>query len=54
MLVGMFGGAMFWGSGMVAPALSVLAAAEGLEIAAPALAPLVLPVTLLALGWPCR
>ena len=49
MLVGMLGGAMFWGSGMVAPALSVLAAAEGLEVAAPVLTPLVLPVTLLAL-----
>ena len=35
---GIFGAAMFYGDGMITPAISVLSAVEGLEILAPALA----------------
>ena len=37
---GIFGAAMFYGDGMITPAISVLAAVEGLEVVAPALQPL--------------
>ena len=43
---GIFGAAMFYGDGMITPAISVLSAVEGLEILAPALHPFVVPVTL--------
>ena len=43
---GIFGAAMFYGDGMITPAISVLSAVEGLEIVAPALHPFVVPVTL--------
>jgi KUP system potassium uptake protein len=49
MLVGILGAAMFYGDGMVTPAISVLSAVEGLEVAAPVLKPFVLPITLLVL-----
>ncbi len=42
---GIFGAAMFYGDGMITPAISVLSAVEGLEIIAPALHPYILPVT---------
>jgi KUP system potassium uptake protein len=36
-LLGLFGGAFMYGDGMITPAISVLGAVEGLEVAAPAL-----------------
>ncbi len=39
------GAALLYGDGMITPAISVLSAVEGLEVAAPGLKPLVLPMT---------
>ncbi len=41
--LGIFGAAMFYGDGMITPAISVLSAVEGLEVVAPALKPWVVP-----------
>lgn len=49
MTVGMFGTAIFYGDGVITPAISVLSAVEGLKVAAPQLEPVVIPVTLLVL-----
>jgi len=49
MMVGILGAAMFFGDGMVTPAISVLSAVEGLEVATPVLKPFVIPVALLVL-----
>ena len=46
MSLGLFGAAMFYGDGMITPAISVLSAVEGLEVAAPGLQPFVIPVTI--------
>ena len=43
------GAALLYGDGMITPAISVLSAMEGLEVAAPALKPVVLPMTCLVL-----
>ena len=43
--LGIFGASLFYGDGMITPAISVLSAVEGLEIATPALKPFVLPIT---------
>ena len=43
---GIFGAAMFYGDGMITPAISVLGAVEGLEIITPDLHPFIVPVTL--------
>ena len=48
-ILGVLGAAMFYGDGMVTPAISVLSAVEGLEVAAPALHPFVIPLTLVVL-----
>ena len=40
---GIFGAAMFYGDGMITPAISVLGAVEGLEIIAPELHPFIVP-----------
>jgi len=48
-LLGVFGAALLYGDGMITPAISVLSAVEGLKVAAPALSPLVVPVTILIL-----
>ena len=45
--LGIFGAAMFYGDGMITPAITVLGAVEGLEVLAPALASYVVPLTLL-------
>jgi KUP system potassium uptake protein len=42
---GLFGAALIYGDGAITPAISVLSALEGLEIAAPAVEPYVLPAT---------
>jgi KUP system potassium uptake protein len=47
--LGIFGAAMFYGDGMITPAISVLSAVEGLEVMAPALKPFVVPLTLVIL-----
>ncbi len=47
---GIFGAALFYGDGMITPAISVLGAVEGLEVAAPALKSMVLPITLVVLS----
>lgn len=49
MILGILGAAMFYGDGMVTPAISVLSAVEGLEVAAPALHAYVIPITLVVL-----
>jgi KUP system potassium uptake protein len=46
-LFGIFGACMFYGDAIVTPAISVLSAVEGLEIATPSLQDYVLPITLL-------
>ncbi|MBS0454860.1 MAG: potassium transporter Kup [Proteobacteria bacterium] len=53
-MLGLVGGAMFYGDSLITPAISVLSAVEGLEVQAPALQPAVLPVTiaiLVVLFW---
>src|SRR6202030_3599317 len=42
--VGLFGAALIYGDGAITPAISVLSAVEGLDIATPAFQPYVLPV----------
>jgi KUP system potassium uptake protein len=49
LVVGMFGTAIFYGDGVITPAISVLSAVEGLEVAAPQLHDVVVPITLLVL-----
>jgi KUP system potassium uptake protein len=49
MSLGLFGAALFYGDGVITPAISVLSAVEGLEVATPALAPFVIPLTILVL-----
>jgi KUP system potassium uptake protein len=49
MLMGLFGAALFYGDGLITPAISVLSAVEGLEVATPAFKSYVLPVTLIVL-----
>jgi KUP system potassium uptake protein len=44
MLVGMFGAALFYGDAVLTPAISVLSAVEGLEVATQALKPYVVPI----------
>jgi KUP system potassium uptake protein len=49
MLIGIFGTAIFFGDGVITPAISVLSAVEGLEVAAPGLHAYIVPVTLVVL-----
>ncbi|KQW90094.1 potassium transporter Kup [Massilia sp. Root418] len=49
LLLGVFGATMFYGDSVVTPAISVLGAIEGLEVAAPALAQYVVPLTIIVL-----
>jgi KUP system potassium uptake protein len=51
LVVGMFGTAIFYGDGVITPAISVLSAVEGLEVAvaSPALHEAVLPITIAVL-----
>lgn len=49
MVFGVLGAALFYGDGIITPAVSVLSAVEGLEVAAPGLASLVLPIALVLL-----
>jgi len=49
MVVGLFGTAIFYGDGVITPAISVLSAVEGLEVAAPGLHSWIIPITLVVL-----
>jgi KUP system potassium uptake protein len=49
LVVGVMGAALFFGDSVITPAISVLSAVEGLEVAAPVLKTYVIPVTLAAL-----
>ena len=49
LLLGIFGTAIFFGDGVITPAISVLSAVEGLEVAAPGLHRFIVPVTLVVL-----
>ncbi len=49
MVLGLFGAALFYGDSMITPAISVLSAIEGLEIATPALQPYVVPIAIAVL-----
>jgi len=46
LFLGLFGAALLYGDGAITPAISVLSAVEGLELAAPGLSRFVLPITL--------
>ena len=48
-LIGLAGAALFYGDGMITPAISVLSAVEGLEVATPLLKPYVVPLTVVVL-----
>jgi KUP system potassium uptake protein len=43
--LGVFGAALLYGDGIITPAISVLSAVEGLEVATPVLKPYVVPIT---------
>ena len=54
LVVGIFGTCLFYGDGVITPAISVLSAVEGLEVVSPAFKKAVIPLTLvilLALFW---
>jgi KUP system potassium uptake protein len=50
-ILGLTGGALLYGDGIITPAISVLSAVEGLEILAPGLHTLVVPVTCVILSF---
>lgn len=49
MLCGLFGAALLYGDGTITPAISVLSAIEGLEVATPAFKPYIIPITIVIL-----
>ena len=49
MVFGVLGAALFYGDGIITPAVSVLSAVEGLEVAAPGLSAFVIPIALVLL-----
>ena len=48
-LIGLFGTALLYGDGMITPAISVLSAVEGFEVATDALSPFVVPIAVVIL-----
>src|SRR4051794_23870882 len=48
-MLGIFGASLFYGDGMITPAISVLSAVEGLEVVSPSLHEMVVPITLVVL-----
>ena len=48
-MVGLFGTALLYGDGAITPAISVLAAVEGLEVSTPSLEPFVIPIAVVIL-----
>jgi len=49
LMVGIFGTCLFYGDGVITPAISVLSAVEGLEVVSPAFTKAVIPLTLVIL-----
>ena len=49
LLVGIFGTCLFYGDGVITPAISVLSAVEGMEVISPALHRFIIPITLVIL-----
>lgn len=49
MVIGVFGATMFYGDSVITPAISVLSAVEGLEVATPALSHYVVPIAVVVL-----
>lgn len=49
MLLGLFGACLLYGDGTITPAISVLSAVEGLNVAAPSLSDYVVPITVIIL-----
>ncbi len=49
LMVGIFGTCLFYGDGVITPAISVLSAVEGLEVVSPAFKKAVIPLTLIIL-----
>jgi KUP system potassium uptake protein len=49
LMLGLFGAALLYGDGIITPAISVLSAVEGLEVATPFFAPYVIPLTIVIL-----
>jgi KUP system potassium uptake protein len=49
MVMGIFGTTLFYGDGVITPAISVLGAIEGLSVATPAATPYILPATVVIL-----
>ncbi len=49
LIIGIFGTCLFYGDGVITPAISVLSAVEGLEIVSPAFKTYVIPLTLVIL-----
>ncbi|MBK8016234.1 MAG: potassium transporter Kup [Betaproteobacteria bacterium] len=49
MTMGMFGAALFYGDSMITPAISVLSAVEGLNVATPVFEPYILPITIVVI-----
>jgi KUP system potassium uptake protein len=49
LIVGIFGTCLFYGDGVITPAISVLSAVEGLEVISPAFKKFVIPLTLVIL-----
>jgi len=45
-LIGLFGASLLYGDGMITPAISVLSAVEGLEVATPVFRPYIVPITI--------
>lgn len=50
LVLGVFAAALFYGDSMITPAISVLSAVEGLQVAAPGLSPFIVPLTLVILA----
>ncbi|CAN5808403.1 potassium transporter Kup [soil metagenome] len=48
-VLGLLGASLFYGDGVITPAMSVLSAMEGIEVATPAMKPFVVPMTLVVL-----
>src|SRR3954465_1829460 len=43
-VLGLIGAALFYGDGMITPAISVLSAVEGIDVAAPSISELIVPI----------
>jgi KUP system potassium uptake protein len=48
-LLGILGASLFYGDGMITPAISVLSAVEGVKVAAPGLSSMVVPITVVVI-----